>query len=105
MNAPTITLRSSNPFYDLFPNGIAPVQAPLPGVATLITADGDQVQAIYMLDASRLDSEQMEAVAGRVAELFSARVNDIRDELIENGLPIRASEVAVHPAIDLRIIL
>lgn len=101
----TITLRESNPFYDLFPNGIVPVQAPLPGAARLELPDGDEVQAIYMLDGSRLTSEQMEDVAGRLAELFRARVSDIREELVQNGLPIRASEVAVHPAIELRFVL
>lgn len=105
MTEPTITLRPENPFYDLFPNGIVPVRSPLPGVAQLELRDGVAVQSIYMVDADRLSSEAMQDVAFRLAEVFGARVTDIRDELIENGLPIRASEVAVHPAIDLRLLL
>ena len=105
MNEPTLTLRATSPFYDLFPNGIVPVQAILPELAALIEGDGARVQRVYFLDGARLDSGQMEAAAGRVAELRGGRVRDIRDELIEHGLPIRASEVAVPPPLDLRFIL
>lgn len=105
MIEPTITLIAENPFYDLFPNGIVPVQAPVPGAVELVMIDGVDVQAVYMMDAGRLTTEQMGEVAGRMAEVFNARVKDILDELLETGLPIRASQVAVHPAIDLRFVL
>lgn len=102
MSEPTITLRPENSFYDIFPNGMVPVKSPLPSLADLETQG---IAPVYMLDGERLTTRQMQDVAERIAEHYKARVRDVRDELLENGLPIRASEVAVHPMLELRMIL
>jgi hypothetical protein len=109
MSEPSIVLRAENPFFDIFPNGVVPVQVPQTANCELeilnAELDGPPVQACYLVDASRLTTEQMQAVAERLAELRGGRVNDVLSELIENGLPIRASEVERHPNIELRFIL
>lgn len=97
----TVALKPENAFADLFPEG-APVTtlSPMPMDLT-----GQGVEECYLLAGDRCTTAQMEAVAGRVAELFNARVSDVRDELIARGLPIRASQVQGGPAMDLRFIL
>ena len=90
---PSIVLAGASPYFDIFPEGHVPVK-------TLVPVGG-----AYMLDGDRITTRQMQAIVERVAEQFGARVKDVRDELIEKGLPIRASEVAMHPAIPLRYFL
>jgi hypothetical protein len=99
---PTVTLRPENPYYELFPNGIAPVRTPLPQIGEIETLGLAQ---LYLLDPSRLCPEQIDAIAARVAELFGADMNEVRAELLDSGLPIRASEVAAHPAVPMSFIL
>lgn len=102
MSGFTWTLKADSPFHDVFPGGVVPVKWPL---LQRFCLEGDDETRGYMADGDRLDSATMEAVAGRLAELRSARVDDIRDELVERGLPIRESSVAVHPALSMRFLL
>lgn len=97
----TITLKPECAFYDLFPNGMVPVRFALP-VPCILEGIGEA--RCYFLDGDALSSEQMEAVAGRCAELSGARVSDIRDELMERGMPIREAMVAVAPGISQRML-
>lgn len=103
MKEPTIVLKETNPFYDIFPYGMVPVKTFAGHSADLL--DSFCQQCVYMMDGDRITTSQMQAVVERVAEKFGARVNDVRDELLERGLPIRASQVAVHPAIPLRMLI
>jgi hypothetical protein len=97
---------TDNAFYEIFPNGIAPVRCMVPHVGELELPSGTFTpEECYLLDGERLTPEQMEEVVRKVAEIFGARVADVREELMRNGLPIRASQCRMTPAIDLRLIL
>lgn len=98
----TVRLRETNAFFDLFENGDVPVTSMGPGTAEL---EGVGHASVYLMDSARMTPEQVEAVARRVAERFKAPLDEVRLELTEHGLPIRATEIAAGPAIDLRFIL
>lgn len=83
-------LVKESPFYDLFENGMAPIKAPLPQTAECI---GDGVQTVYLLDFDALTPEQIDEVVSRVATVFHAGIDDVRAELLANGLPIRSSQI------------
>jgi hypothetical protein len=102
MNQPTVTLKPESRYYEIFPNGIAPVKS---AIAELMPIVDLGAELGWMLDADRCSSEQLEDVVRAVAEVFCARVSDVRDELIERGLPIRMSQVEVFPQLELRAIL
>lgn len=99
MNSWTVTLKPESPYYDVFRNGIVPVQT---SCASLLVC-GEAKEAVYFVDFSRMDSDVVEDLFGRVAELLGGRVTDIRDEVFERGLPVRFCQIAEHPLPDIVI--
>jgi len=98
----TVTLRRENPFYALFENGIAPVQSVGP-VRVYLHKLGEV--DIYMIDFGRVSPELRELIAFALSEVFGSPIEAAKEQIERHGVPIRASEVAVHPAISTRYVL
>jgi hypothetical protein len=98
MNEPCVVLKPECPFYDLFPNGMLPVQEPISqGVRLVNDFGGTEVHSCFMVDANRLTTAQGQALVEMLAEVRGGRVKDVMPEVMEFGIPIRASECAVFP--------
>jgi hypothetical protein len=84
-------LKEDSPFFDLFPNGMAPiVNILVPNQAEL---EGSPEREVYMLDVQKLTPEQFHGVANRLAKLFEEEPWTIRREMLLRGIPIRSSQV------------
>ena len=76
-------LKKESPFYDLFEGGAVPI-------VNIVVPN----QAL-MVDVKRLAPEKRMALAVRIAGRAGARVEEVMDELLNRGLPLRASQVSV----------
>lgn len=77
------------PIADLFPDGV-PVQTMVPVRCDLI---GLGAVPCYLIDAERCDSGTTEELCRRVAEMQNCRPADVREQLLEQGFPIREQYV------------
>src|SRR5262245_51090120 len=94
MQEPCIVLITESKLFDLFPNGMVPVTSQVPIRFSLACG---AMRSGYLIDGTRLDSETMQSIAERIAEINGARVNDILETVLREGVPVLLEFVAVHP--------
>jgi hypothetical protein len=88
-------LKLDSPFYWIFPEGQVPIiNIMLPNRAVCQDDNADAPQDVYMVNLAKLSDEQFDQVCQvcqrRYPEIPLAQV---KDEIKERGLPIRASQV------------
>jgi hypothetical protein len=85
-------LKEDSPFYDLFPNGLVPIKNIL--VPSRVELEGSAEREAYLVNLEALTQEQVETIAYRLALLAQeVNVDLVRKEIVERGLPLRASQV------------
>lgn len=78
-----------------------PIQSPVPILAIL--PGFREPQECYLLDPSRLTPDELDRIARYVSTLQGGSPEEVRREILERGLPIRA--VGTSVAIPLRVLL
>jgi hypothetical protein len=72
---------------EIFPDGTVPVKNFIP---TYVRLGGKSAQA-FMVDLSALSEEVYEAVLEKIADMFNAPLEAVRQDFNEKGLPLRVS--------------
>lgn len=83
-------LKEESPFCDLFPRGVPIVNILVPSQVSL---EGSPETEVYMVDVPKLSPEQFHAIADRLAKQFGSDVQEVRNEMILRGVPLRSSQV------------
>jgi len=72
----------------VFPDGLVPIKSPVPHTGTL-DSNGDQ--PVYLVDWAALTEEQRELILEELARKFRAPRADVENQILEKGMPLRAS--------------
>lgn len=76
----------------IFPDGMIPIQNPFPGPG-ILGSSGQRAQ-VYMVAWDDLTPGQRGQVINLLAEKFHAPVSDVENQILEKGMPLRASFVS-----------
>lgn len=68
--------------------------------ATLL---GEGREEVYLLDLEQLNEQQSERLVAALAKKFRASADEVRDGILQDGMPIRAADV--YLAFDARAIV